>query len=560
MKSSAIERWTYIRCVEMQLWPAWEKPATRIFVAAVLQSPSGSITTGALFPSSSPTRLRGARARIAHPTGGDPVKVMSAMSGWSTMALPTVPPPPVTTWSCSAGRPHSSMRSSASAMDENGVWLAGFSTTGQPAAMAGATLCTTRLSGKLNGAMAPTTPMGTRSVKPSFPSPAAPASSGTISPASLRASAAANENVPDARSASTRAVLMGLAASRGDDPGEVLPAFGQQARRGVQYLGPLPQREGAGGERGLGRGDGAVDVLPGAGRHLPQHGSVVGRLDGDGLRWRCAAPRPAAAHGRQPWPDDTAGMPYAFLDHPGPIPFAHRGGALEGLENTMPAFEAAMALGYRYLETDARVTADGVLVAFHDDDLSRTCDRAGSITKLPWSEVQAARVGGKEPIPLLEDVLGAFPQARINLDAKSDGAVAPLIDAIRRTASVERVCVGCLQREADQADPICPRPDVVHVDGTRWRWRGGRPASWLLGGRGTPSVPVAQVPVKQYGIPIVTGRSVRAADRHGVQVHVWTIDEPAEIERLLDLGVHGIMTDRPLVLKEVLQRRGQWFE
>ena len=213
MKSSAIERWTYTRWVEMQLWPAWEKPATRIFVAAVLQSPSGSMTTGALFPSSSPTRLRGARARIAHPTGGDPVKVMSAMSGWSTMALPTVPPPPVTTWSCSAGRPHSSMRSSASAMDENGVWLAGFSTTGQPAAMAGATLWATRLSGKLNGAMAPTTPMGTRSVKPSFPSPAAPASSGTISPASLRASAAANENVPDARSASTRAVLMGLAAS-----------------------------------------------------------------------------------------------------------------------------------------------------------------------------------------------------------------------------------------------------------------------------------------------------------------------------------------------------------
>ena len=86
-------------------------------------------------------------------------------------------------------------------------------------------------------------------------------------------------------------------------------------------------------------------------------------------------------------------------------------------------------------------------------------------------------------------------------------------------------------------------------------------ASWLLGGRGTPSVPVAQVPVKQYGHPDrrPVARSARA-DRHGVQVHVWTIDEPAEMERLLDLGVHGIMTDRPLVLKEILQRRGQWFE
>jgi glycerophosphoryl diester phosphodiesterase len=251
-------------------------------------------------------------------------------------------------------------------------------------------------------------------------------------------------------------------------------------------------------------------------------------------------------------------MPFAFLDHPGPIPYAHRGGALEGLENTMPAFEAVTALGYRYLETDARVTADGVLVAFHDDDLSRTCDRPGLISELPWSEVQAARVGGKEPIPLMEDMLGTFPQSRINLDAKSDSAVEPLIDAIRRTASVERVCVGAFSdkrlKEIRTAfgPTLCTSMGPFEV--ARWM------AASLIGGWGTPSVPVAQVPLKQSGIPVVTGRSVRSANRHGVQVHAWTIDEPAEMERLLDLGVHGIMTDRPHVLKEVLQRRGQWFE
>ena len=98
-------------------------------------------------------------------------------------------------------------------MAEKGVWLAGLSTTGQPAAIAGATLWATRFSGKLKGLMAPTTPTGTRRVKPSFPSPGAAASSGIISPASLRASTAANWNVPTARSASTRAVRMGLAAS-----------------------------------------------------------------------------------------------------------------------------------------------------------------------------------------------------------------------------------------------------------------------------------------------------------------------------------------------------------
>jgi glycerophosphoryl diester phosphodiesterase len=225
----------------------------------------------------------------------------------------------------------------------------------------------------------------------------------------------------------------------------------------------------------------------------------------------------------------------------------------------MPAFEAALALGYRYLETDARVTADGVLVAFHDDDLGRTTDHSGTITELPWSEVQKARVGGKEPIPLMEDLLGAFPQARINLDAKSDGAVDPLIDVIRRTASIDRVCVGAFsdkrikQVRSALGPTLCTSMGPIEV--ARWT-----AASWLLGGRGTPSIPVAQAPVKQFGIPIVTARSVRAAERHGVQVHVWTIDEPAEIERLLDLGAHGIMTDRPLVLKEILQRRGQWHE
>jgi glycerophosphoryl diester phosphodiesterase len=224
----------------------------------------------------------------------------------------------------------------------------------------------------------------------------------------------------------------------------------------------------------------------------------------------------------------------------------------------MHAFEAATALGYRYLETDARVTADGVLVAFHDDDLSRTCDRPGLISDLPWSEVQAARVGGREPIPLMEDVLGTFPQARFNLDAKSERVVQPLIDAIRRTASVERVCVGAFSdkrlKEIRTAfgPTLCTSMGPVEV--ARWM------TASLFGGWGTPSVPVAQVPLKQFGIPVVTGRSVRSADRHSVQVHAWTIDEPTEMERLLDLGVHGLMTDRPHVLKEVLQRRGQWFE
>ena len=114
--------------------------------------------------------------------------------------------------------------------------------------------------------------------------------------------------------------------------------------------------------------------------------------------------------------------PWPYLDHPGPLPFAHRGGASEWPENTMPAFQHAVALGYRYLETDVHATADGVLVAFHDDVLDRVTDRTGVIAALPWSDVRRARVAG-EPIPLLDDLLGTWPEVRVNIDPKQDAAV-----------------------------------------------------------------------------------------------------------------------------------------
>ena len=121
--------------------------------------------------------------------------------------------------------------------------------------------------------------------------------------------------------------------------------------------------------------------------------------------------------------------------------FAHRGGASDAPENTVPAFAAAVALGYRYLETDVHVTVDGVLVAFHDDDLTRTCGVAGRISELPWSEVATARVDGQAPIPTMDELFETWPDARWNIDCKSDGAVAPLADAVRRHAALDRVCV-----------------------------------------------------------------------------------------------------------------------
>ena len=115
--------------------------------------------------------------------------------------------------------------------------------------------------------------------------------------------------------------------------------------------------------------------------------------------------------------------PWPFLDHPGVLAFAHRGGASDQPENTMPAFEHAVSMGYRYLETDVHRTSDGVLLAFHDDQLDRVTDGHGVVADLPYRSVRTALVDGREPIPLLEDLLGAFPDVRGNIDPKHDGAV-----------------------------------------------------------------------------------------------------------------------------------------
>lgn len=247
---------------------------------------------------------------------------------------------------------------------------------------------------------------------------------------------------------------------------------------------------------------------------------------------------------------------FAFLEHDGCLAFAHRGGAGEGLENTMQAFAHAVALGYRYVETDVHATADGVLLAFHDDVLDRVTDGAGRISAMNYAKVSKARVGGKYPIPLLRDVLTAWPSLRFNIDPKSDAAVGPLIEVIQKAEAVERVCIGSFSGKRLQRvrAALGPRLCTSMAPGEVWRlaahgWR--LPAGGFTAG-------CAQVPVRHGPIPLVTSRLIRTAERLGLQVHVWTIDAPDEMHRLLDLGVHGLMTDRAGLLKQVLQQRGAW--
>ena len=298
-------------------------------------------------------------------------------------------------------------------------------------------------------------------------------------------------------------------------------------------------------------------------------------------------------------------MVTAFLDAPGPLAFAHRGGAAHAPENSWRAFEHAVGLGYRYLETDLQATADGVLVAFHDKTLTRVCGQYGQVRRLSRAELSAARIDGTEPIPVLEDLLAAWPDVRFNLDVKDVPAIAPLPEVLRRTNAWDRVCVVSFSASRLRATrralgrPVCMAASLlgtaaVRFGGPRGRrnrtgpgrqgqgpvappgqqgqgpvtkerglepsggLRGvappGQQSQWPLTEWLTRSgVRCVQVPVSM-ATPSFIGRSHAL----GLQVHAWTVNDQPSMQRLLDLGVDGIMTDETVALRELLTARGQW--
>jgi len=238
---------------------------------------------------------------------------------------------------------------------------------------------------------------------------------------------------------------------------------------------------------------------------------------------------------------------------------AHRGGAIEHLENSMPAFEACVALGYRYIETDVRVTADGVLVAFHDGTLDRVTDRTGRLDQMAWAEVAEARIGGREPLVRLEDLLTAWPDVRFNLDIKAPGVIAPLARLLRKLDCLDRVCLGSFSDARVAAARRVLGPSLCTSLGPRGV-AALRLSSYSPRAAGLVRIEAgcAQVPLQLGGRALVDERFVAAAHARGLQVHVWTVNTEAEATTMLDLGVDGVMTDRPAMLREVLEKRGQW--
>jgi glycerophosphoryl diester phosphodiesterase len=251
-----------------------------------------------------------------------------------------------------------------------------------------------------------------------------------------------------------------------------------------------------------------------------------------------------------------AQISHPFLAAPGAIAIAHRGGALEAEENTLPAFANAVALGYSHVELDVHVTRDGVVVIHHDPDLMRLCDDPRMIAALDYAQLRQIRTRAGAEIPTLEALLSDFPTLYVVIEVKARAAVAPLCDLIARLGALDRVCIGGF-------DPAATAEAVARLGpGLLWSPAHAQVARLLARGWGL-ALPLAgfgvvQIPMRWKGLNLITPRFMRAAHRAGVAVQVWTINEGAEMAHLLDLGVDGVITDKPALLRKVLERRAAW--
>lgn len=253
---------------------------------------------------------------------------------------------------------------------------------------------------------------------------------------------------------------------------------------------------------------------------------------------------------------------HAFLDHDGPVPIVHRGAPLgdddASVENTMAAFDRAYAQGFRYFETDVHATSDGVAVACHDPSLKRVAGHRTRIADVEWSDLNKLSVGGA-PLPTLIELLEAFPDVRFNIDPKSDAVVRPLVAIVRSSGRLDRVCLASFSdrrlrwiraalgnRACTAAGPRELRRAVVQ--GVR-----SRPLD-------LPGVNVLQIP-RPLAAQLTAGRAghldlLAAAQRVDLPVHVWTVNDEVEIDRLLKRGVDGVMSDHLGALQRAFARHG----
>ena len=242
---------------------------------------------------------------------------------------------------------------------------------------------------------------------------------------------------------------------------------------------------------------------------------------------------------------------HPYLKHAGIAISAHRGGSIEAPENTLESFEYAIDLGSTYIETDVQLSADGIPFIFHDDDLLRLLGKDLLFNTLHSEEINQLRLFDSYQIPTLEAALKKFPNAFFQIDIKTDEVATPTMQVIKELGAFNRICIASfsskrLKLVKEHYPETCLSMGPIEV------------LKLFLSSFGlykkTIQGDCLQIPIYQYGIKLVTKRFVKFVQSLGLKIHVWTINDEETMQELINLGVNGIITDKPKLLKEVLSR------
>ena len=235
--------------------------------------------------------------------------------------------------------------------------------------------------------------------------------------------------------------------------------------------------------------------------------------------------------------------------------FAHRGLAVEAPENTLLAFAKAIAIGAGYIETDVHASHDGVAIVAHDPDLKRVAGRDVRLEQLTLADLRRVDLGHGQSFCSLAEALDAFPETRFNIDVKSPAAVAGVVSAIRAARATNRVLVTSFS-ERRRLEAVRALPGVASSSSAR------RFVPALLAGkvglspivrRSLAGLVAVQVPERALGLRVTSERMLRRLHAAGVEVHVWTVNDPQRMRQLLELGVDGLVTDRADLALDVVK-------
>ena len=240
---------------------------------------------------------------------------------------------------------------------------------------------------------------------------------------------------------------------------------------------------------------------------------------------------------------------HPYLKTPGVAISAHRGGSMEAPENTLESFKYSLELGCAYIETDVQLSSDGIPYIFHDDDLSRLLGKDVTFNSLHSSEIQNLKLFESFDIPTLETALTTFPDALFQIDLKTDEVAIPAMKIIENLDAFDRVCIASFSSKRlalinEMYPHVClsmgPKEILKLLLASYGLYKKKVPGNCL------------QVPIYQYGIKLVTKRFIQYVQNIGLKIHVWTINDKNQMQQLINLGVDGIITDRPKALKDLL--------